>query len=227
MAASFVLASPDLAATAKDGANAWFNMFAKLPAPAWLKDTLAIGIVVSNYLCGLACLTSTSRMIFAFSRDGGLPGSSLWRKVSPRWRTPVPAIWLGVALAVASTLYSPAFAALAAGCALFLYLSYAMPIGAGILAIGKSWTTFGPFNLGPFYKPLAIMTVIGVLILLYAGLQPPNDIIVNYAIGVGVLMIVLWFGVERRRFKGPPMGAALAERQAVIRQEETAVGERS
>ena len=38
MAISFVLASPDLAATAKDGANAWFNLYAKLPAPLWLKD---------------------------------------------------------------------------------------------------------------------------------------------------------------------------------------------
>lgn len=224
MAASFVLASPDLAATAKDGANAWFNMYAKLPAPVWLKDILAIAIVVSNYLCGLACLTSTSRMIFAFSRDGGLPGSSLWKKVSPRWRTPVPAIWLGVVLAIASTLYSPAFAALAAGCALFLYLSYAMPIGAGLLAIGKSWTTFGPFTLGVWYKPLAAITVVGVLILLYAGLQPPNDIIQNYAIGVVVLLVVLWFGLERRRFKGPPIGsAALAERQAVIAREEQAL----
>jgi amino acid transporter len=224
MAASFVLASPDLAATAKDGANAWFNMYAKLSAPVWLKDILAIAIVVSNYLCGLACLTSTSRMIFAFSRDGGLPGSSLWKKVSPRWRTPVPAIWLGVVLAIASTLYSPAFAALAAGCALFLYLSYAMPIGAGLLAIGKSWTTFGPFTLGVWYKPLAAITVVGVLILLYAGLQPPNDIIQNYAIGVVVLLVVLWFGLERRRFKGPPIGsAALAERQAIIAQEEQAL----
>ena len=30
---------------------------------------------VANYLCALAGLTSTSRMIFAFARDGGLPGS--------------------------------------------------------------------------------------------------------------------------------------------------------
>ena len=34
MAVSFVLASPNLAATAKDGANAWFNLFNNLPAPA-------------------------------------------------------------------------------------------------------------------------------------------------------------------------------------------------
>jgi amino acid transporter len=225
MAASFVLAAPDVAALAKDGANAWFNLYAKLPAPLWLKNILAVSIVLANYICGLACLTSTSRMIFAFSRDGGLPGSSIWKKVSPTFRTPVPAIWLGVVLAVASTLYSPAFAALAAGCALFLYLSYAMPIAAGLLAEGKTWTEFGPFRLGIWSKPLAVVTVVGVAILTYGGIQPPNDILINYAIGLIVLMLVLWFGIERRRFKGPPIGAALAQRQAQIAQEEQAVGQ--
>ena len=223
MAASFVLASPDLAATAKAGGNAWFELFAKLPAPIWLKDALAIGIVVSNYLCGLACLTSTSRMIFAFARDGGLPGSRWWKKVSPKWRTPVPAIWLAATLAFASTLYSPAFNALAAGSALFLYLSYAMPIGAGVLAIGKGWTEFGPFTLGGWFKPLGVIAVVGVVVLLYAGIQPSNDILVNYAIGIAAVMLALWFGIERRRFKGPPIGQSLAARQATIVENERAV----
>ena len=224
MACSFVLAAPDLGAMAKAGGNAWFDLFAKLPAPSWLKDALAFGIVISNYLCGLACLTSTSRMIFAFSRDGGLPGSKLWKKVSPRWRTPVPAIWLAAGLAFASTLYSPAFNALAAGSALFLYLSYAMPIAAGVLAEGRTWTTFGPFRLGAWFKPLGVISAVGVLVLLYAGIQPPNDILVTYAIGIAVVMAALWFGLERRRFKGPPIGAALAARQAEIRQEDQAIG---
>ena len=73
----------------------------------------------------------------------------------------MPAIWLTVVLSIAATLYSPAFAALAAGCAMFLYISYAMPILAGLLAEGKSWTEFGPFRLGVFSKPFAVITVLG------------------------------------------------------------------
>jgi len=225
MAVSFVMASPDLAQTAKDGGAGWFNLFNNLPAPGALKDVLAIGIVIANFICALAGLTSTSRMIYAFARDGGLPASSLWKGVSPTWRTPVAAIWLGAVLSVAATLYSPAFAALAAGCALFLYVSYAMPIAAGLLAEGKTWTEFGPFRLGIWSKPLGVIAVLGVLVLMYAGIQPPFDILINYAIGLLVLLLVLWFGIEARRFKGPPIGADIAKRASEIAQAEKAVGE--
>ncbi|HEY0291314.1 MAG TPA: amino acid permease [Hansschlegelia sp.] len=224
MAVSFVLASPDLSATAKDGANAWFNLFNNLPAPTFLKDIIAIAIVVANFICALAGLTSTSRMVYAFARDGGLPGSSMWKQVSPKWRTPVPAIWLAAVLSVAATLYSPAFAALAAGCALFLYISYAMPIAAGLLAEGKTWTTFGPFRLGAFSKPMSVLVLLGTLVLMYAGIQPPFDILINYAIGLVVLLLLLWFGLERRRFAGPPIGAAIAKRQAEIAAAEASLG---
>ena len=149
----------------------------------------------------------------------------MWKHVSPTWRTPVAAIWLGAVLSVAATLYSPAFAALAAGCALFLYVSYAMPIAAGLLAEGKTWTEFGPFRLGIWSKPLALIAIAGVLVLMYAGIQPPFDILINYAIGLIVLLLVLWFGIESRRFKGPPIGAEIARRAAEIKAAEAAVGE--
>ena len=224
MALSFVTAIPDFAAAAKEGANVWFNLFNGLPCPDWLKNVLRVGISVSNYLCGLACVTSTSRMIFAFARDGGLPASGFLKHVSPTWRTPVPAVWTAAVLAVCATLYSPAYGALSAGCALFLYISYVMPIAAGLFAEGRSWTDFGPFTLKGMFKPFAVLSIIGVGLLAYAGIQPPFDILINYGIGIIVLLVVLWFALERRRFKGPPIGADIAQRQAEIRAAEQAVG---
>ena len=224
LAFSFVTALPDWATAAKDGPNVWFNLFNGLPCPNWLRNLLAIGIVLANYLCALAGVTSTSRMIYAFSRDGGLPASGLWKQINATYRTPVAAIWLTAVLSIAATLYSPAFSALAAGCALFLYISYAMPIAAGLLAEGKSWTTFGPFRLGGLSKPFAVITIIGVVALGYGGIQPPNDILINYAIGLVVLLVVLWFGIERRRFQGPPVGAEIAQKQSEIVAAEKALG---
>ncbi len=226
MVSSFVLAMPDPAKAALDGANVFFNLFAALAVPTWLKDLLYIGIVLANYLCALAGVTSTSRMIFAFSRDGGLPGHKFLRKVSPLHRTPVNAIWLAAVLAILATLYSPAFGALAAGCAMFLYISYAMPILAGLLSEGKSWTEFGPFKLGALSKPIAVLALLGTLVVIFVGIQPPNNILISYGLGLIILMLVLWFGLARTRFPGPPIGdAAIAARRAEIAAEEAAVGE--
>ena len=100
-----------------------------------------------------------------------------------------------------------------------------MPIAAGMLAEGKTWTEFGPFRLGAWSKPMAVLVILGTLILMYAGIQPPFDILINYAIGLIVLLLVLWFGLESRRFKGPPIGAEIARRAAEIKAAEAAVGE--
>ncbi len=223
MVCSFVLAFHDPAAAAKDGGNAFYNLLGALPIPAWLRDALSIGIVIANYLCALACVTSTSRMIFAFSRDGGLPGSRVLRHVSPTFRTPVYAIWLTAFLSIVVTFYSSAFLALAAGSAVFLYISYAMPVAAGLFAEGRTWTQFGPFRLGALSKPLAVLTTLGTVVLLWIGTRPPNDILDNYAIGVVVLLVVGWFAIARTQFKGPPVGREIEARQAEIVAEELAV----
>jgi hypothetical protein len=56
------------------------------------------------------------------------------------------------------------------------------------------------------------------------GIPPPNDILINDSIGLIVLMLVLWFGVVRTRFPGPPVTReAIAARAAEIAAEERAV----
>jgi len=226
MICSFVLAMPSTADAAKQGGAVFFWLMGGIGIPAALKTLLYIGIVISNYLCALAGMTSLSRMVFAFARDGGFPFSRFLRHVSPSHRTPVNAIWAGAVLAFLSTIYTPQFWTLASGCAVFLYLSYAAPVGAGLLAEGKSWTTKGPFNLGGFSKLFAIITVLGGLLLYFIGTQPPNDALLWYTFWLLVIMAVLWFGIARRKFPGPPIGEeAIRRRQADIVAEEKAVGE--
>ena len=223
MVCSFLLALPDVGASAKQGANVFFDLMANLPAPVLLKDALYIAIVLANFLCGLAGLTSTSRMVFAFARDGGLPKAI--RAVSRSYRSPVGGIWSAALLTVGVCFFSSRFSVLVAGCAVFLYISYAMPVAAGLLAEGRKWTSFGPFRLGALSKPFAVVTVIGVVVLFLIGIQPPNDQLLWYAGGLVVLLIALWFASERRRFAGPPIGAEIARRQAQLLAEEQAVGE--
>jgi amino acid transporter len=225
MICSFVLAMPSVADGAKQGFSVFFWLMNAIPIPGFLKALIYIGIVIANYLCALAGMTSLSRMIFAFARDGGFPASKWLRHVSPAHRTPVNAIWVGAVLAFISTLYTPQFWTLAAGCAIFLYLSYAAPIGAGFFAEGKTWTKKGPFHLGALSKPFAIISVLGSLLLYYCGVQPPYDALVTYTGVLLVIMAIVWFGLARTRFPGPPIGDAIAKRQAELAAAERAVGE--
>jgi hypothetical protein len=39
------------------------------------------------------------------------------------------------------------------------------------------------------------------------------------------LTVIVWFGLERRRFQGPPMGEMIKRRQAEIAAAEAAIGE--
>ena len=45
-------------------------------------DALLFICVVAQFFCVTASTTSASRMMFAFSRDGAVPGHQLWRRVS-------------------------------------------------------------------------------------------------------------------------------------------------
>jgi len=216
MVCAFVLAMSSVADGAAQGSNVFYWLLGDSAMPSFLRGLLSIGIVVSNYLCALAGLTSLSRMTYAFARDGGLPYSNALKTVSPIYRTPVVAIWVGAALTIIGTLYAPAFFVLAAGCAVYLYLSYAMPVAAGLLAEGKTWNHKGPFNLGAFSKPVAILAIVGGLILAWTGFQPPNDKVLYVGVGLAVVMAIFWFAVERKRFAGPPTGEKIAARQTEI-----------
>ena len=89
MVASFVLAMPDVAEAARAGRRRLLLADGAGAARAPAGERSGSASSLANYLCGLACMTSTSRMMYAFARDGGLPGSRVLKRVSPRWQTPV------------------------------------------------------------------------------------------------------------------------------------------
>ena len=234
MLCAFVLLIPDMDAAAAQGWNVFFwAMDTQLPAI--LKTILYVAIFVSQFLCGLATVTSVSRMIFAFSRDGGLPASKALAKVNPRFRTPVAAIWAGSVLAVlfvwGTSLVSlgetSAYAIVVSCTVIFLFFSFAIPIAVGLIAYGSAkWPTMGPWNIGrAAFSLVAVLSILSMVLIFVLGIQPPNRGALYITVGFLVLAAVVWFAFEQRRFKGPPIGEEIARRQAAIRAAETAVGE--
>ncbi len=226
MLSAFVLALPSVSEGAKQGWNAFPWLMSESGMPKIFKDALIIGIVLANYLCALAGLTSTSRMMYAFARDGGLPFSDALRKVSRAHRTPVNAIWWAAFLAIVATLYGEAFAVLSTACAVFLYISYLMPVAAGLRAeMAGKWINKGPFQLGAASKLVAVLAIIGCALLIFVGVQPPYEKVGYLIVAMLIAMLIIWLAFESRRFKGPPIGDMIARRQAEIAAAEKAVGE--
>ncbi len=64
----------------------------------FMGKVLVIISTVGQFFCGMASVTANSRMIYAFSRDNGLPGSRLWHRINPRTRTPTNSLWFGIVL---------------------------------------------------------------------------------------------------------------------------------
>ncbi len=198
-----VLAAPSLPGAAARGEGA-FLWIIRGVLPRSLAIALCAGIVVAQYLAGLATVTSASRMAYAFARDGGLPFSAAVRRVCPRRRSPAVAIWAVAAVSVLFTLHTPVYSTITAVCTIFLYISYVLPTALGAWAHGRTWTVMGPWDLGPWYRPLAVLSVAGCAALIAIGMQPPNE---RSAWVVGAFAIALaaaWFGGAGRRFPGPP-----------------------
>jgi amino acid transporter len=153
-------------------------------------------------------------MAYAFARDGGLPFSGLLRRVSPAHRTPAFAVWAVGALAVLFTVYAEVYETIAAVCAVFLYVSYVLPTALGLVAHGRSWTRMGPWQLGRWYRPLALLSVAGCVVLFGVAVQPPNEKVRWIVGGTALLLAAVWFGHARRSFRGPPAVLAGREKEA-------------
>jgi amino acid transporter len=185
----------------------------------WAEALLLI-VVCAQFFCLTACLTASSRLLFAFSRDGAVPGHRLWRKVSRR-RVPVPAVF-GIA-AVSFLILLPTwwnnlagyYAATSIG-ATSLYLAYIQPV---ILRLrqGSSFER-GAWSLGRHHRwinPIAIGWVVVISIVFMLPTNPGGmpwrtgfDLnLVNYApvtIGTALLLFGGWYAVSARKwFKGP------------------------
>ncbi len=233
MLCAFVLVLPNMDEAAKQGWNVFFwAMDSQIPAT--LKTVLYAAIVISQWLCGLATVTSISRMMFAFSRDGGLPFSRSLASVSKKYRTPVHSIWVGAILsvlfvwgakAVEASGVTPVYTIVVSCTVIFLFFSFAIPIALGLFAHGTAkWPTMGPWDLGPaVFKLFAFLSIISMVLIFVIGVQPPNDMALKITIGFLVLTAIVWFAFENRRFKGPPIGDMIAKRQAEIAAAEAAL----
>jgi len=133
--------------------------------------------IVGQFFCGMCGVTANSRMVYAFSRDGALPGSRLWHRINPRTRTPTNAVWLGITLSILVGLltflqsdnYAVAFFVLVGFCAVGLYVAYVIPV---YLRLRKPDFKQGPWNLRGFSKLVGWTVIVYVVFINLMFLAP-------------------------------------------------------
>ena len=85
-------------------------------------------IMCCMFLCGVSCITSNARMLYAFARDGAVPGHNLWHRVSEATQIPVNAVWFmtiaSIAIAVPVCYSSTAYAAVTSITTIGLYSAH-------------------------------------------------------------------------------------------------------
>jgi amino acid transporter len=184
-------------------------------------EALLVVVCIAQFFCGLASLTAASRMMFAFSRDGAVPGGrTIFRKVS-RQRVPVNAM---LAIAILSWLLMlPTYWNNTVGylvgtsiAVIGLYIAYGIPIYLRWRA-GNAFEA-GAWSLGKHYKwinPVAFLWIVLIAILFIMPTVPTgipwhsgfNWNVVNYApITVGGVIVLAggwWVLSAHTWFKGP------------------------
>ncbi|MEO8571833.1 MAG: amino acid permease [Chloroflexota bacterium] len=195
-----------------------------------LGDLLAAGIAIAMWFCGLASLAAAGRMLFAFSRDDGIPGAGWLKRVSHRYRTPANSL---VAVAVVAWLFTVAAFIVGTGTAIviitaistiFLYAAYGLVIFLGATTDG--WKDHRVWSLGRWSKPVAYVAVFWVIVLMILFSFPTSgNISWPFMAGAVVLLLLYYFGWARSHFQGPKIMGAEAELTDLEREFEHAAEE--
>jgi amino acid transporter len=194
-----------------------------------LGTLLFAAIAVAQLFCSMSSVTSNSRMIYAFSRDGAVPFHNIWHRLN-RGRTPRNAILLAVVcsfiLAVPSLGSATAYVAVTSIAVIGLYIAYVIPIF--LRQFSTDFKT-GPWHLGAWSRPIGWIAVIWVVFISVLFMLPTVTPITrdnfNYTpvvvLGVILLVTIWWLVSARHWFKGPIIQGSEEELEAI----EHAVGE--
>ncbi|MEB3101617.1 amino acid permease [Ferviditalea candida] len=175
-------------------------------------------VTLAMWFCGLSSITSFSRMMYAFSRDKGMPFSRQWSQISRKYRTPAKAIWLSVILSFLLALTDYIIKLVqpdaAYGTLVFLtgvsvvglYVAYGIPILLKMVA--KSQGRFqekhlGPWNLGRWSDFIGVIALIWIVFISIVMVIPPNENAGYALIGMMILLIVMDVAYYNKHFEGP------------------------
>lgn len=185
-----------------------------------LNERWALGIMIwftiTQWVVGLDIVVVTAQLIFSFARDGGLPASHIWRKLSPN-NIPVygtcAGATIGLALGLLTLIGAEAenavFTIPVSSCG----LAWLIPIFLAHFVTPKDEISPGPFYLGRICSKIngAIASVYLLFVVAVLANMPlsrdPNSEEMNYTVvincAIWILALTYYFVDARKWFEGP------------------------
>jgi len=201
-------------------------------------NVMLLLVCFAFFSCGAAVQGAGARVAYSYSRDGAMPGSSLFRRVSPRFHTPVWALLLAAVIPALFSLlvhFTPskpihvlfvtypanvnALSALVSFGVSGIYLSFLLVVIGALVARLRGWRPKGVFKLGRWAYVVIVGAIVyeGLMLLNIAvptGISSPKSALFNYdwmTLMVVLLIVVvgaLFYFTARPQRKVAATGAA-------------------
>ena len=161
-------------------------------------------------------MTTSSRMTYAFARDGGLPFSRFFARVVPSLEVPLNSLILTTILVIIYGLIflgsSVAFNAILSSSVVALGVSYAIPPLINCLRLRSQLPASRPFKLG---EPLGwacnilgiVYAIVTTVLFIFPPAIPVTGSSMNYCIVAFAIVLIVsaltWIFDGRKNYKGP------------------------
>ncbi|KAF9908795.1 hypothetical protein EC991_009498 [Linnemannia zychae] len=176
---------------------------------------LILVILGAQFFCGSALTLASSRMVYAFARDGALPMSERLHKLNKE-KSPVAAVWFNIAfcfiLGLPYIWSETAYSAIVSVNTIASSISYLIPILCRIILARDTFEP-GPFNLGRFSTLVGVISSAWIIVTSALFLCPTEFPVtagnMNYAVVPFLLVIglcVSYYGIWGRHWFKPGAG---------------------
>ena len=168
-------------------------------------NALAALASVAMWFCGLSCVTSASRTVYALARDHGTPFAPLLRQVSASHGTPAPAIWLFALTSFAAMIWAGAVPIVTSFSTVTLYAAYIIPVVLAYRARrrGSDWPRAAVWSLGGAGGAVNLVAIGYTVVICAVLMMPPNELAGKTFAGLLVLLAMLYAAIARRQYQGP------------------------
>ena len=173
------------------------------------KAGVAVSVLaaMAMWFCGLGAVTSCSRVIYAFARDGGMPCSNILKQVTTTHHTPSTAIWFTAIFAFICLLpifiESRTYDVVTSISTIAFYFAYTTPVFLSWRGRYVTPLVKGPWHLGRFSHSINFIAICWT-IFICSIISIANDLLAGKTMLVVIISLSLWyFAKERHRFLGP------------------------